>query len=354
MYYIIDNQEIEYFVFSLLISYNCLNKGDNVGKLKINNVIIENQVFVAPMAGVTNLAYRLILKEFGAGLIYTEMISDKGLLYENKKTRDMIEVFDYEKPVALQIFGNEIYTMVEAAKLIDQDSNCDIIDINMGCPVPKVTKSGSGSKLMTTPELAYEIVSAIVKVVEKPVTVKIRSGWDHKSINAVEFAQLMEKAGASMIAVHGRTKTDMYSGKVDLDVIKAVKAAVKIPVIGNGDIRSPEDAKSMLEYTNCDAIMIGRGLLGNPWLIKQTVDYLETNEYEKDISINTKRKYLLKHLQNLIDLKGEHLAALEMRTHGAWYIKGLPGASKIKTEIVNAQNIEEIKNIINRYFDSLE
>jgi len=325
-----------------------------MSKLKIRNLEFENPVFVAPMAGVTNLAYRLILKEFGAGLIYTEMISDKGLLYENKKTRDMIDVFDYEKPIALQIFGSEVKTMVEAAKLIDKESNCDIIDINMGCPVPKVTKSGSGSKLMTTPDLAFEIVSSIVKAVDKPVTVKIRSGWDHKSVNAVEFAQLMEKAGASMIAVHGRTKTDMYSGKADLEIIKAVKQAVNIPVIGNGDIRTPEDAKHMLEYTKCDAVMIGRGLLGNPWLIEQTVEYLKNNKYEEEISLEKKETYLLKHLDNLIKLKGEHLATLEMRTHGAWYIKGLPRASKVKTEIVNAKNVEEIKDIIVKYFESLQ
>lgn len=322
-------------------------------KLKIKNLELDNNVFVAPMAGVTDLSYRLILKEFGAGLIYTEMISDKGLLYENKKTHDMIEIFDYEKPIALQIFGNEVKSMVKAAKLIDKRSNCDIIDINMGCPVPKVTKSGSGSKLMTTPELACEIVSSIVKAVKKPVSVKIRSGWDHDSINAIEFAKLMEEAGASMIAVHGRTKTDMYSGKVDLDIIKKVKASVKIPVIGNGDIKQPEDAKYMIEYTGCDGIMIGRGLLGNPWLIKQTIDYLNSGEYEKNINNETKKEYLLKHLEHLIEYKGEHLATLEMRTHGAWYLKGMPGASKIKTQIVNAKTVQEIRNIIEEYFNNL-
>lgn len=322
-------------------------------KLKIKDLELDNNVFVAPMAGVTDLSYRLILKEFGAGLIYTEMISDKGLLYENKKTHDMIEIFDYEKPIALQIFGNEVKSMVKAAKLIDKRSNCDIIDINMGCPVPKVTKSGSGSKLMTTPELACEIVSSIVKAVKKPVSVKIRSGWDHDSINAIEFAKLMEEAGASMIAVHGRTKTDMYSGKVDLDIIKKVKASVKIPVIGNGDIKQPEDAKYMIEYTGCDGIMIGRGLLGNPWLIKQTIDYLNSGEYEKNINNETKKEYLLKHLEHLIEYKGEHLATLEMRTHGAWYLKGMPGASKIKTQIVNAKTVQEIRNIIEEYFNNL-
>jgi nifR3 family TIM-barrel protein len=323
-------------------------------KLRVKDVILDNNVFVAPMAGVTDLSYRLILKEFGAGLIYTEMISDKGLLYENQKTKDMIAISDYEKPIALQLFGSDVESMVNAAVLIDRESNCDIIDINMGCPVPKVTKAGSGSKLMTTPELAKEIVSSIVKVVNKPVSVKFRSGWDHKSINAVSFAKAMEEAGASLIAIHGRTRTDMYSGRVDLDIIKAVKEAVKIPVIGNGDIKSPEDAKMMIEYTNCDGVMIGRGLMGNPWLIKQTVDYLETGNYEREISIATKKAYLLKHLDNLIKYKGEHIAILEMRTHGAWYVKGLPGATKIKTQIVHAKRVEEIVDIINNYFDSIQ
>ncbi|PKK92395.1 MAG: tRNA dihydrouridine synthase DusB [Tenericutes bacterium HGW-Tenericutes-7] len=323
-------------------------------KLQVKDLILDNNVFVAPMAGVTDLSYRLILKEFGAGLIYTEMISDKGLLYDNQKTKDMIEISDYEKPIALQLFGSDVESMVNAAILIDKESNCDIIDINMGCPVPKVTKAGSGSKLMTTPELAKQIVSSIVKVVNKPVSVKFRSGWDHRSINAVSFAKAMEEAGASLIAIHGRTRTDMYSGRVDLDIIKEVKAAVKIPVIGNGDIKSPEDAKMMIDYTNCDGVMIGRGLMGNPWLIKQTVDYLETGNYEKEISIATQKAYLLKHLDNLIKYKGEHIAILEMRTHGAWYVKGLPGATKIKTQIVHAKSVEEIVDIINNYFDSIQ
>lgn len=331
--------------------YNLL-KGDLM-KWFIGNVEINNRIIVAPMAGVTNLAYRLILKEFGAGLIYTEMISDKGLLNENHRTYDMIDINKIEKPIALQLFGSEVETMVKAAKYIDQHTDADIIDINMGCPVPKVVNTGAGSKLMTTPDLAFNIVSNIVKTVNKPVTVKIRAGWDRKNINAVSFAKRMEAAGAKAIAVHGRTRSDMYTGQANLDIIKAVKEAVKIPVIGNGDISSPEDAKRMLDYTKCDAVMIGRGILGNPWLVKQTVNYLETKVYEKDIKLEERKKYILKHIKLLMKLKGEKVAGLEMKSHGAWYLKGLRNSSKVKTQIVNSNCVSEIKTIIEEYFEEL-
>jgi len=321
---------------------------------KIKNLEIKNQVIIAPMAGVTNSAYRIILKEFGAGLIYTEMISDKGLLFENKRTLDMIKINKLEHPIALQLFGGDVETMTKAAIYINKNTGADIIDINMGCPVQKVVKSGAGSKLMTTPDLAYQIVSNIVKNVNIPVTVKIRSGWDHSNINAVEFAKLMEMAGVSAITIHGRTRSDMYSGRVNLDIIKEVKENVRIPVIGNGDITTPEDAKYMLEYTKCDAIMIGRGLLGNPFLIEQIIDFLETGKYRKNIMLDERKNIIFKHLNKLIFLKGEHIATLEMRNHGAWYLKGLPNSSDIKVQICSANNPKEFKNIIEKYFKSIK
>lgn len=323
-------------------------------KWNIRDLEIKNQVVVAPMAGVTNVAYRSILKEFGAGLIYTEMISDKGLLYKNNRTKDMTEILDTEHPIALQLFGSEVEPMTKAAMYIDQNTTADIIDINIGCPVQKVVKSGAGCKLMTTPDLAYKIVNNIVKNVSKPVTVKIRSGWDHENINAIEFAKSMEMAGVSAIAVHARTRSDMYSGEVDLDIIKQVKQSVKIPVIGNGDIRSPEEAKHMLDCTNCDAIMIGRGLLGNPFLVSQTIDYLETGSYRESISLEERKNVIFSHLNKLSKLKGEHISILEMRNHGAWYVKGLPNSSKIKTQICNAETSKEFKEIVEKYFNSIK
>jgi nifR3 family TIM-barrel protein len=320
---------------------------------KIREIPIMNQVVIAPMAGVTNQAFRLIVKEFGAGLLYSEMVSDKGLDYKNKKTLDMLAVDPLEKPLSLQVFGGDSISMVEAAKWIDEHTDADIIDINMGCPVNKVIKNDAGSKLMQNPQKVFEIVSAIVSAVKKPVTVKIRSGWDSLHINAVEIAKLAEKAGCSAIAVHGRTRSQMYSGKADWDIIRQVKQAVMIPVIGNGDVTSPEEAKRMLEETGCDAVMIGRGLLGNPWLVKQTVDYLETGFYEKNISFSEKREQILAHLDNLSELKCEKIAVLEMRTHAAWYVKGLRNSGQVKDKINRAKTTLELQHIINEYFDSL-
>jgi len=314
---------------------------------KIGNVEIKNKVIIAPMAGVSNIAFRTIVKEFGAGLIYAEMVSDKALMYGNEKTHKMIEVVDEEKPLTMQVFGGDIESIVEGAKIIDKQSNCDIIDINLGCPVSKIVKNDAGSKLMLYPEKIFQIVSQVVKNVEKPVTVKMRTGWDLSTINCVEIAKLCEKAGAKAIAIHGRTRSQMYSGKADWTKIKAVKDAVKIPVIGNGDILSPEDALRMIEETNCDAVMIGRGLLGNPWLVKQTVDFLETGHYDKVINDEVKINYIIDHMNRLIELKGEKIALLEMRSHAAWYIKGMKGATHVKREIAKVSRKEELIKLLN-------
>lgn len=316
---------------------------------KIGNIEINNKVSVAPMAGISNIAFRTMAKNFGAGLIYAEMVSDKALVFGNQKTIKMIDVLPEENPLAMQIFGSDIDSMVEGAKIIDKNSDCQIIDINFGCPVNKIVKSGAGSKLLQTPEKIYEIVKSIVEAVEKPVTAKIRIGWDERNINAVEVAQLCEKAGAKLIAVHGRTRTQMYSGKADWEIIKKVKESVSIPVLGNGDIKTPEDAKRMIEETGVDGIMIGRALLGNPWLIKQTVDYLETGKYDRDISFDEKISLIKEHMDRLVKLKGEKIAILEMRSHAAWYVKGLPGATYVKKEISQVKTKEELENILKEY-----
>ena len=320
----------------------------------IGNVKIANKIVLAPMAGICNSAFRRICKEMGCSLIYAEMVSDKAISYNNKKTIDMLYMTDEERPIVQQIFGSDKDSFVTAAKYIYETMKPDIIDINMGCPVPKVAlRAQAGSALLKSPDKIYEIVSAVVKSIPIPVTVKIRSGWDSNHINAVEIAKVIENAGASAICVHPRTRSQGYSGKADWNIIKQVKLAVSIPVIGNGDVKTPEDAKRMLEETGCDAVMIGRGVLGNPWLIKNTIDYLEKGYYTNDVSPIIKIDMCLKHLEYLRTIKSEKLACLEIRNHIAWYLKGVPGTMKIKNKVYQTTNIRDIITILSEFREEI-
>ena len=318
--------------------------------LKIGNVEIENNVVLAPMAGICNSAFRRIIREMGAGLIYAEMVSDKALVYENQKTEDMLYMTESERPISQQIFGSDKESFIEAAKIIYEKMKPDIIDINMGCPVPKVAVSAqAGAALLKNPDKIYEIVKGIKEAVPIPVTVKIRSGWDSKSINAVEVAKVCEKAGASAICVHPRTRCQRYEGNADWSIIKEVKQNVSIPVIGNGDIKTVYDAKKMIEETNCDAVMIGRASLGNPWLIRDIVKYLNEGIEPTPISKEERIDMCFKHLDYLLEFKREKTAVLEMRSHIAWYLKGLEGANDVKRKIFVSNTKEEVINILNEF-----
>ena len=319
-------------------------------KWKIGNVEINNRVVLAPMAGISDSAFRTICKEFGAGLVVAEMVSDKAIYYNSKKTIDMLYMTDFERPISQQIFGSDVESFVYAAKYIEKEMKPDIIDINMGCPVPKVAVSAqAGSALLKNPNKVYEIVKSVVKSVNVPVTVKIRSGWDNDSINAVEIAKICEKAGASAITVHPRTRAQGYSGSACYSIIKDVKENVNIQVIGNGDIKTCYDAKRMIEETNCDAVMIGRGLLGNPWLIKETIDYLNDGTIPSIISNTERLDMILKHFNYLLKTKNEKLALLEMRTHASYYLKNMPNSYYIKQEIFKTTTYEEFIGILNQY-----
>ena len=318
-------------------------------KWKIGNVEIENQLVLAPMAGITNEAFRSICKEMGAGLVVCEMISDKALSFHNAKTIKMTGVSQNEHPLSMQIFGADKETLVYAAKWIYENTDADIIDINMCCPVNKVAKrAGAGSSLLRDPNKVYEITKAVVEATPLPVTVKIRIGWDENNINAVENAKMIEKAGACAIAVHGRTRAQMYSGHANFDVIKDVVEAVNIPVVGNGDIVDGPSALHMLEYTGCKAIMIGRGALGNPWIFKEINAYFAGEEFKRP-SKEEIYNMIVDQYERLLKLKGERLALLEMRSHVGWYLKGMQGSAQIKNKANQALSFEEVKKILKEY-----
>ena len=313
--------------------------------MQIGSLKLENNVFLAPMAGITDRPFRTLCHEMGSGLVYSEMVSAKGIYYNNENTKQLLDIGEEEMPAALQLFGSEPEIMGAMGKKIE-GINAGIIDINMGCPVPKVVKNGEGSALMKTPELAGRIIKALVEMQKKPVTIKIRKGFDDTCINAVEMAQIAEENGASAVAVHGRTREQYYSGKADWDIIKKVKKAVSIPVIGNGDIFKPQDAADMLEYTGCDAVMIARGAQGNPWIFKRTIAYLENGILLDEPTPQGKVSMALRHARMLIDYKFEFVRVRQMRAHMAWYIKGVQGASVIRDKINHCESYEEMAELL--------
>ena len=314
-------------------------------KLKIGNVELENNLILAPMAGVTDLPFRLLCKEQGCGLMYTEMVSAKAILYKNRNTGPLMEVRPEEEPVALQLFGSDPEIVSDIAAQVE-DGPYAFIDINMGCPVPKIVNNGEGSALMKNPKLVEEILTALVKKVKKPVTVKFRKGFDDDHINAVEIARIAESCGVSAVAVHGRTRAQFYSGKADWDIIRQVKEAVKIPVIGNGDIFTPEDAKRMLDETGCDGLMIARGAKGNPWIFSRTLHYLETGELLGPPDKEELKETILRHAQLQIQFKGEYLGLCEMRKHLSWYTVGLPHSSSLRNDVNQTETWEDFYNLI--------
>ncbi|MFJ5763385.1 tRNA dihydrouridine synthase DusB [Neobacillus sp. NPDC093182] len=314
---------------------------------KIGDIAMKNQVVLAPMAGVCNSAFRLTVKEFGAGLVCAEMVSDKGIVFKNEKTMNMLYIDEREKPLSLQIFGGEKETLVQAAQFVDKSTNADIIDINMGCPVPKITKCDAGAKWLLDPDKIYEMVAAVVDAVDKPVTVKMRMGWDDEHIFAVKNAQAVERAGGQAVALHGRTRVQMYEGKANWDIIREVKQSINIPLIGNGDVQTPQDAKRMLDETGADGVMIGRAALGNPWMIYRTVQYLGTGKLMDEPTVREKMDVCILHLDRLIALKNENIAVREMRKHAAWYLKGVPGNARVRNAINECNTRDELAGLLN-------
>lgn len=321
--------------------------------MKIGNLEVKNNVFLAPMAGVTDMPYRVLCKEMGCGLVYSEMISAKGLYYDNKNTEMLLQIHESERPVAIQLFGSDPKLMADMAKKIEH-LPLDIIDVNMGCPVPKVVNNGEGSALMKDPKRIGEIVKAMSAAVKKPVTIKIRRGFTEDSVNAVEVAKIAEANGAAAIGIHGRTREQYYSGKADWSIIREAKEAVSIPIIGNGDIFEPEDAKAMLDQTGCDGVMIGRGVQGNPWLFKRTLHYLNTGELLPEPDIEQRIALMLRHGQMLTDFKGEYVAMREMRKHVAWYLKGLRHACDFRRQLNSIETLEQLGDQLHAFKTAYE
>ena len=322
---------------------------------KIGNVEIQNRIVFAPMSGISNESFRHIIKEMGAGLIYSEMVSNMGIIYNSRNTLDLLKINDEERPISIQIFGSDIDSFVKAAKFINDNIKPDIIDINMGCPVPKVAiRSQAGSSLLKNPQKIYEIVSSVVKNVDVPVTVKIRAGWNNNSINCVEVAKKIEEAGASAIAIHPRTREQGYSGTANWDLIKQVKESVSIPVIGNGDIKTIYDAKKMLDTTGCDAIMIGRATMGNPWIIKECVEYIEHNNIIDEPTYKERIDQLVEHYNLLKKNTSERKAILDIKTHALAYLKYIPKSKELKQKIAICKNENEFLNCINEIYNHIK